>query len=50
MISQVVLQAGIGDWHFEMICLLLQAIKLSDHFGGVAPCAARAPQFVLQKP
>jgi hypothetical protein len=24
-----------------MICLLLQAIKPSDHFGGVAPCAAR---------
>ena len=44
MISQFVQHAGIGDRYSEMVRLLLEAIKPSDHFGGVAPYATHAPR------
>src|SRR5262249_22228138 len=37
MISQHVEHARIGDWHFEVVCLLLEAVEPRDHLAHVAP-------------
>src|SRR5215472_5585526 len=50
MISQHVEHARVGDWHSEVVCLLLQAVEPCDHLAHVAPAAAGVYQFVLQEP